>query len=295
MHVTMSDATDTFIPGGAGRLAVRAKGLKPGVPQAVVMVQGALLPGQTAFDLGIGPRDLSLLNVVADWGWAAVTFAVRGYGQSDIPADPLHFGTEEGMEDLATVIDWTRRQTGLERVSLLAWSWGGRVAGRFCEVHPEHIDRLILMDPALGGNPPRPELEPTEDWRPHPYEWLLPRLEPEFTAPEIAEGFARYVAEHNPRSPTGPGREATIGPVAVRAERITRPTMMAYGATAARAFYMQGAVSREEFFGALDTDDKAFVIVPEAGDYMHFQHGRHRFHRYAHAFLTSGVTQGGPS
>jgi hypothetical protein len=117
----MDDALDVFIAGESGRLSVRAKGLEPDAHAAVVMVQGALLPGQTAFDLDIGPADLSLLNVVRDWGAAAVTFAVRGYGESDVPADPLRFGTEEGMEDLATVIDWTRRESGLDRVSLLAW------------------------------------------------------------------------------------------------------------------------------------------------------------------------------
>jgi pimeloyl-ACP methyl ester carboxylesterase len=275
------DTVDVYVTGRSGQLAVRAKGLEPGCLSAVVMVQGALLPGQTAFDLGVGPPDLSLLNVVRDWGAAGVTFAVRGFGSSDAPADTLRFGTEEGMEDLATVIDWTRQHSGLERVSLLAWSWGGRVAGRFTESHPDLVDRLVLMDPALGGNPPRPELEPTEAWRDHPYEWMLGRVEPEFTDPEIAEAFARYVADYNPRSPTGPGREATTGPVAVRADRITRPTMLAYGATAAQAFYMQGAVSREEFFGALHT-----------ADYMQFQHGRHRFHRYLHDFLAPSLPRG---
>ena len=93
----MGDAHDTFVPGTSGRLAVRAKGLEPGVSAAVVMVQGALLPGQTAFDLDVGPSDLSLLNVVGGWGCAAVTFAVRGYGESDAPVDPLRFGTEEGI------------------------------------------------------------------------------------------------------------------------------------------------------------------------------------------------------
>jgi pimeloyl-ACP methyl ester carboxylesterase len=289
------EAVDEMIPGGAGRLAVRAKGLDRPTDAAVVMVQGALLPGQTAFDLDldVGPADLSLMNVVAGWGLAAVTFAVRGYGESDVPEDPLHYGTEEGIEDLRTVIDWTRKQTGLERVSLLSWSWGSRVAGRFTERDSAVVDRLVLMDPALGGNPPRLDLEPTEPWRDHTYEWMIGRVEPEFTEPAIADAFAAYVAEHNPRSPTGPGREATIGPVPVRPEKIDRPTMMAYGATAAKGFYMQGAVSREEFFGQLQTDDKCFVIVPEAGDYMQFQHGRFRFHDYLHDFLLPGIRKGG--
>lgn len=288
----MGAPSDVFIAGVCGKLSVRAKGLDEQPRAAVVMVQGALLPGHTAFDFPSGPPDLSLLNVVQSWGAAGVTFAVRGYGQSDAPEDPLHFGTEEGIEDLSSVVEWTRAQTGLDRVTLLGWSWGGRVVGRFVERHPERVDRVVLMDPALGGNPPRPDLEPTEPWRDHPYEWILGRVEPEYTDPEIAEAFARHVAEHNPRSPVGPGREATIGPDPVRPERISRPTMLAYGVAAAKAFYMQGAVSREEFFGALDTDDKCFVIVPDAGDYMQYQHGRYRFHRYLHDFLEPSLAGG---
>lgn len=53
-------------------------------------------------------------------------------------------------------------------------------------------------------------------------------------------------------------------------------------------------MTREEFLGLLNTGDRCLVIVPEAGDYMQFQRGRHQFHRYLHAFL-SPVLAGTPA
>jgi pimeloyl-ACP methyl ester carboxylesterase len=252
-------------------------------------VQGALLTGQTAYDPPVGPPDLSLLAVLADLGFAAVTFAIRGYGASTVPEDPLAISTEDAMEDLAAVIAWTLAETGLSRVSLLGWSWGGRVVGRFVETHPELVDRVVLMDPALGGNKPTPERTPTSPWKQLTAEEYRNRLEPDFTDPEIVESVARYAAATDTRAPMGVARESTLGPVPVRPELVVRPTLMIYGEAAARADYMQGAETREAFFGRLGTDDRSFVVVPEAGDYMQFQRGRLRLHEHLATFLAPAV------
>lgn len=285
MNVPVTDPVDSVLDGPAGRLAVRSRGLRPGAGSAVVCVQGALLPGQAAFDLPVGPPDLSLLRVLAGAGHAAVTFAVRGYGASDGPADPLTITTEDGMADLAAVLACVRAQTGLERVHLLSWSWGGRVTGRFAEAHPELVDRLVLMDPALGGNAPTPELTPTSPHRRNTVAEFLGRIEAEHTDPGLREEIARYVAEHHPTSPNGIGVEGCAGPVAVTPELVTRPTLMVYGVDAAKAAYMKGPITREEFFARLATDDKVFAIVPGGGDYLQFQRGRHRLHRLVGEFL----------
>ncbi len=281
----MSDPVDTVIEGPAGKLAVRSRGLRAGAPSAVVCVQGALLPGQTAFDIPVGPPDLSLLRVLADAGHAAVTFSVRGYGASEGPTDPLTISTEDGMADLAAVIDWVRARTGVERVHLFSWSWGGRVVGRFAELHPEIIGKLVLMDPALGGNAATPDLTPTVPYKDNTLEEFRRRIEAEHTDPEIAESVARYVVEHHPTSPFGIAREATRCPTPVAPERVTRPVLMVYGTGAAKASYMKGPITREEFFGKLATDERVFAIVPGGGDYLQYQHGRTVLHRHVLAFL----------
>ncbi len=281
----MTDPVDTVIEGPAGKLAVRSRGLRAGVSSAVICVQGALLPGQTAFDIPVGPPDMSLLSVLADAGHAAVTFAVRGYGASEVPADPLAISTEDGIADLAAVIGWVRAETGLERVHLFSWSWGGRITGRFTEEHPEVVDRLVLMDPALGGNTPTPDITPKEPFRANTVEEFRRRVEAVHTDEDVREAIAQYVAEHNPTSPNGIGREGSLGPVPVAPERVTRPTLMVYGVDAAKAAYMKGPITREEFFARLATDDRVFAIVPDGGDYLHLQRGRHRLHRVVCEFL----------
>ena len=80
MTVLPPDAVDVHVDGPAGALSVRARGLHPGARSAVVLVQGALLSGQTAFDIPVGPPDLSLLQVLTGYGHAAVTFAIRATG-----------------------------------------------------------------------------------------------------------------------------------------------------------------------------------------------------------------------
>ena len=57
----MTQAHDFFIPGPAGKLSVRAKGLESQPEQIVVLVQGANLCGQTGYDFTFpGGADYSL-------------------------------------------------------------------------------------------------------------------------------------------------------------------------------------------------------------------------------------------
>jgi pimeloyl-ACP methyl ester carboxylesterase len=280
-----TDAIDTTTTGPVGDLAIRARGVRPGAPAAVVLVQGALLSGQTAYDIPVGPPDLALLRVLSELGYAAVTFAIRGYGASAVPDEPLQISTEDAITDLDAVVEWTRAQTGLERVSVLGWSWGGRIAARWAEDNAEVLDRLILMDPALGGTPPMPDRVPTSPWKELTVEEYRTRLEPDFIDPETCEAVARYAAQVDMRAPMGVAREGCMSPTPADPTRIVRPTLMVYGHAAARADYMQGAETRESFFGRLATDERVFAIVPDAGDYMQFQRGRFGLHEHLDHFL----------
>ena len=146
----MTQAHDFFIPGPAGKLSVRAKGLESQPEQIVVLVQGANLCGQTGYDFTFpGGADYSLMDALAASGYGAVTFAVRGYGQSDAPPDAMTVQTDQAIEDLIAVMDWAAEQ-GYARPHLLGWSWGGRIAGRFAEQFPDRVGRLVLLDPALA-------------------------------------------------------------------------------------------------------------------------------------------------
>lgn len=281
----MIDTTDFFIDGPAGRLGLRAKNLDGRRP-VVVLVQGSNLTGQAMFDMQVpGDSSFSLMHVLAEAGFAPVTFAVRGYGASEPPADPFDVTTDAAMEDLGAVIDWLAGQ-GRSRPHVLAFSWGGRIAGRYAETHADRIGRLILMDPARGGgNLILPA--PTDPWWTNKGEHYLEKLEPEFTPLILRKTLAAYVEAYENRSPNGIRRENATLTVEVRPEAITSPTLLIYGCEAAKAAYMHGGLTREVFFEKLAANDKSFVILPDGGDFIHFQNGRFRLHTALINFLNA--------
>jgi pimeloyl-ACP methyl ester carboxylesterase len=71
-----------------------------------------------------------------------------GFGETALPPAPW------GVADYA---DWTRAlmdELGLDRPSIVAHSNGGRIAIHLAAHHPEHVDKLILVDSA-GIRPKR--------------------------------------------------------------------------------------------------------------------------------------------
>jgi pimeloyl-ACP methyl ester carboxylesterase len=272
----MAEAIDLMIPGRAGDLAVRTKGLESHPRNIVVLVQGANLSGQAGYDLRVpGGRDYSLMDLFVERGFGAITFAIRGYGRSGAPADPLTIDTDAAIEDLESVFDWATAEA-LPLLHLAGWSWGGRIVARFAARHPDRVARLALIDPALGGHAPIP-FEPREPWFSGGWQYFHDRLQPEYTEPGAAAALADFVVRHEPRSPNGIRAENARGPLAARAAEITRPTLMIYGSAAAQQNYMQGGIARLTFFEELATRDKSFVIVPDCGDYAHFQKPRRRY------------------
>jgi pimeloyl-ACP methyl ester carboxylesterase len=282
-------SADFHVPGPAGRLSVRTRGFEGHPRHVVILVQGANLSGQAGYDFVVpGRSDYSVMDMLAARGIASVTFSVRGYAKSDVPPDPLSVDTDAAIEDLGAIVDWTRAR-GFARPHLAGWSWGGRITARYVERHPDHVDRLALMDPALGGTNPIPP-DPTDAWWSGGWDYFHDRLEAEFTDEEARRALGDFVVAHEPRSPNGIRRENARGSIAARAPAVTRPTLMIYGSHAAKQDYMQGGIPRLQFFDTLGTSDKAFVIVPDCGDYAHFQRPRHRFVAAVADFLLSGPT-----
>jgi pimeloyl-ACP methyl ester carboxylesterase len=283
----MVEPTDFFIDGRAGKLSLRALGLDDAARRIVVLVQGANMSGQMGYDFRFDGRDdYSFMAALAARGFAPLTFAVRGYAASGLNHDPFAVHTEQAIEDLASVLAWLK-QAGHPAPHLVGWSWGGRIVARHVAAAPDAADRLVLLDPALGGgNLVLPA--PTEPWWSNTQDYFYGRLEPQWTeeAARIALG-ARMQAEE-PRSPNGIRQENAQGSTPSVASAITRPTLMLYGEGAGMQNYMQGALTPAGFFGELATTDKALFIIPDGGDYAHLQHARQRLFRVVADFLQGG-------
>lgn len=71
----------------------------------------------------------------------------RGGGRSTLPDDPALLGIEHHVRDLEAV----RQHFGLEKMTILAHSFGPAIAALYAIRYPQHVERMIF----LGPIPPR--------------------------------------------------------------------------------------------------------------------------------------------
>jgi pimeloyl-ACP methyl ester carboxylesterase len=288
MSVTEENVT---IAGRAGELAARIK--IPGTAPLgwVVLVQGANISGQLGYDLQVpGHADYSFMDALAARGYASITFSLRGYYLSTLDDHPHSVQTDQAIEDVHSVLDYLAAR-GVQRPHLLGWSWGGRIVGRLAEASPDRLDRLVLMDPALGGGQLIP-FPGKEDYWENSYDYFYNRLEPEFTHEDVRIAVAQQASSRELKAPNGIRVENESGSIPVDPARLTRPVLMLYGHAAGGQAYMHGAANRGEFLERIPVDDKALVIVPGGGDYGHIQNPRRLFHRVVADFLDIGRITG---
>lgn len=76
-----------------------------------------------------------------------VYYDQRGSGLSTVVSDAEKLTADLFVEDL----DRVRVSLGAPRIALLGHSWGGGLAGLYAMAHPQHVSRLLLVDPM----PPR--------------------------------------------------------------------------------------------------------------------------------------------
>ena len=280
----MTDVKDFTIPGRAGRLSLRTKGFTARPADALILVQGANMSGQMGYDFSFpGGENYSMMDAFVAAGFAVLTFSVRGYALSELNGDGFSVQTDQAIEDLSTVVDWARDH-GFARPHVLGWSWGGRIAGRYAESHADRIDRLVMLDPAIGGgNKILPV--PTDPWWSNTHEYFFDRLEKNLMELDALNALGHRMQAEEPRSPNGIRMENAHGSVAVVPSRVACPTLMLYGSEAGKQAYMQGGWDRLAFFNELASEDKAFVLIPGGGDYAHLQNPRQRICSAAINFL----------
>lgn len=121
--------------------------------RTVIYVHGATYPAETSFDLALD--GFSWMDAIAAQGYDVYLMDVRGYGASTRPAamalpaqdNPPVATTEEAMRDLDAVVDFVRGRRGIERVCLLAWSWGTAITQWYTSLHVAKVEKLALYAP----------------------------------------------------------------------------------------------------------------------------------------------------
>lgn len=126
----------------------------------LMLMHGATFPSESLFDV---PMDgASFMDVLAKAGFDVWAVDVRGYGgssrQSEMSAPPDTAipltPASVAARDLASAVEYVLAKNDIERLSIVAMSWGGSVAGIYAERDGRHIEKLVLVAPMWLSNSP---------------------------------------------------------------------------------------------------------------------------------------------
>jgi pimeloyl-ACP methyl ester carboxylesterase len=98
---------------------------------------------------------MSWMDYIARRGYDVYLVDVRGYGRStrppqmDVPADrnAPFAGTATAVSDLGSAVDFIRKRRGVDRIDVLAWSWGTSIAGWYTAQNNAKVNKLVLYAP----------------------------------------------------------------------------------------------------------------------------------------------------
>ncbi|MEQ9643165.1 MAG: alpha/beta fold hydrolase [Alphaproteobacteria bacterium] len=150
------ESVDHRVPSGREGLNLLVRNKRPadlgkvGPERTVLFVHGATYASSITFDYPVDGT--SWMDRLAAAGFDVWCVDLLGYGGSDRPPEmdrpaadnaPLT-DTAEAEADVVRAIDFIRQRTGVERLSLIGYSWGTAIGGGVASRHPELIERLVL-------------------------------------------------------------------------------------------------------------------------------------------------------
>ena len=130
--------------------------------KTIVMVHGATFSSGSLYDVALG--GFSFLDYLAAAGFDVFAVDVRGYGLStrldemevDGALNPPLVGTETGVADFTTAVDFVLNHRRLQKANIFAMSWGGTVAGAFTVRNPAKVVKLAVLAPQWVSDKPIP-------------------------------------------------------------------------------------------------------------------------------------------
>jgi pimeloyl-ACP methyl ester carboxylesterase len=122
----------------------------------VLCVHGATYPSTPDFDLQY--KDYSWADWMVDKGYIVYMFDKRNYGFStrekamDQPAASNKPVTRSflAIRDIGAVVDHIRKRHGINKVTLIGWSWGATTAGYYTSLNSEKVKKLVMYAPAYA-------------------------------------------------------------------------------------------------------------------------------------------------
>ncbi|KAK6946294.1 Alpha/beta hydrolase fold-1 [Dillenia turbinata] len=96
------------------------------------------------------------IDHLASHGFHVVAPDMRGYGDSDSPADPTSYTILHLVGDLIGLLD----ELGAKKAFVVGHDWGAEVAWHFCLFRPDRVQALVNL--SIPYRPRSPELKPTQ-------------------------------------------------------------------------------------------------------------------------------------
>ena len=120
---------------------------------AILLIHGRTWSGIPDFDLQVEGEELSLMDRLAEAGYAVYAQDLRGYGGT--PRDSTEWATpDRAVGDVAAVLRWvTERTPAAGRPALFGWSFGSLVSHLTAQRHGDLISAVLLY-----GHPFDPDL-----------------------------------------------------------------------------------------------------------------------------------------
>ncbi|KAI8888328.1 alpha/beta-hydrolase [Backusella circina FSU 941] len=84
-------------------------------------------------DLWLGWREQ--ISFLVDLGYRVIVPSLRGFGESDGPADPKEYGFGTVSKDLAELLD----HLSIPTITVIGHDWGGMVVWRFAQFYPDRV------------------------------------------------------------------------------------------------------------------------------------------------------------
>ena len=124
----------------------------------VLFLHGATSPSTCDFDLQY--KDYSWADWLVKRGYVVYMGDYRNYGGStrekamDGPASNNQPVTRSflALRDVEAIVNHIKRTRGVQKISLIGWSWGAMMAGYYASLHSENVQKLILYAPLYNFN-----------------------------------------------------------------------------------------------------------------------------------------------
>ena len=245
----------------------------------VLLVHGATWTGRPDFDLQI--RDYSLMDFLAKNGYDVWAIDIHGYGRSE-KTDKDWSDTASAAGDIGAAVDYITKLRGVEKMSILGWSWGTQTTGLFTMQHPEKVEKLILYamawkpPPGVKLPPPPTEQYRTTDEAAARSDFIAGQFEKDVVDLYVKEALAAV-----PKAPNGVRVDMTtklpiLDPAAIKVPTlIIRPEKDFLGTEAQTL----------EFFEKLGTKEKSYAFLPDGGHAILLEKNYRKFQDVVLGFL----------